>query len=115
MEDYRIEIINVVGSEYCIEAEDGKIVYDQIKAAIDNGNRVILSFRNVEILTTSFLNTAVGQLYRDLTDERVKEIISVENMSPSDQAKLKRVNDTAKLYYKNPERMKKTIEEIMED
>ncbi len=115
MKDLRIEIINIVGSEYCIEAEDGQLVYEQIRKAIDNGNKIILSFNNVEILTTSFLNTAVGQLYKEYKDEQVKEIMSVENMSPSDQAKLKRVNDTAKLYYKDPDRLKRSLDAVMED
>jgi hypothetical protein len=59
------------------------------------------------------LNTAVGQLYRDFSDALIKSTISVEHISPSDSIKLKRVNQTAKMFYKSPERMQKTIEEIL--
>jgi len=113
MEKFTISIINTVGSSFCIEAEDGQKVYVQIKKALDEKRKVIISFLNIEMLTTAFLNTAIGHLYNDYPEEVIKENLSVENLSPSGIVSLKRVIETAKLYYKNPDAMQNSINDIL--
>lgn len=115
MEANTINIINVVGDSYCIEAEDGEKVFSLINKAIKDGKKVILSFLNVEILTTAFLNTAIGQLYRDHNEETIKEFLSVKDMSQNNLNALKRVVDTAKLYYKDSDAMERSINDILGD
>lgn len=110
-----INIINVVGDSYCIEAEDGEKVFSLINKAISENKKVVLSFLNVEMLTTAFLNTAVGQLYRDFTEEKIKEFLSVKDMSQNGLNALKRVVETAKVYYKDPEAMQRSINDILGD
>jgi hypothetical protein len=76
----------------------------------------IPSFLNIEIMTTAFLNTAIGQLYKDFSEEKVRECLRVENISESGKVILKRVVDTAKLFYKDRDafqRMQQSIEEIL--
>ena len=113
MENTTINIVNIVGDTFCVEAEDGQKVFDLIKKALSEKRKVTLSFLNVEMLTTAFLNTAVGQLYRDFSEELIKESLQVENLSDSGKVSLKRVVDTAKLYYKDPEAMQRSINEIL--
>lgn len=115
MEANTINIINVVGDSYCIEAEDGEKVFALISKAIADDKKVILSFLNVEMLTTAFLNTAIGQLYRDFSEEKIKEYLSVKDMTQNGLTALKRVVDTAKLYYKDPEAMQRSINDILGD
>lgn len=113
MQEIIIHVFNVVGSGFCVEADDGQKVYGLIKKAFHEGRKIKLSFQNVEILTSAFLNTAIGQLYRDFSEEEIKSSLSVENMLPEDKALLKRVTGTAKLYYKDPDGMQKSINEIL--
>ena len=113
MENTTINIVNTVGDSFCVEAEDGQKVFELIKKALSEKRSVTLSFLNVEMLTTAFLNTAVGQLYRDFSEEFIKERLSVENLTNSGAVSLKRVVDTAKLYYKDPEAMQRSINDIM--
>jgi len=113
MENTTINIVNTVGDSFCVEAEDGQKVFELIKKALSEKRSVRLSFLNVEMLTTAFLNTAVGQLYRDFSEEFIKESLSVENLTNSGAVSLKRVVDTAKLYYKDPEAMQRSINDIM--
>ena len=111
-----IQIANIIGNVYAIEAEEGQKVYEFIKKAFEENRKVVLSFLNIEMMTTAFLNTAIGQLYKDFSEEKVKECLSVENISNSGIAILKRVVDTAKLYYKDPDtfnRMQQSINEIL--
>lgn len=113
MEQTKINIINVVGNAICVEADDGQKVFEQIVKAFKGNKKVVLSFLNVQMLTTAFLNTAVGQLYKDFTEDYVKANLSVKDMSQSGLVSLKRVVDTAKLYYKDPEAMERSIKDIL--
>ena len=98
-----------------MEAEDGEKVFTLISKAITDDKKVILSFLNVEMITTAFLNTAIGQLYRDFTEEKIKENLSVKDMTQNGLNALKRVVETAKLYYKDPEAMQRSINDILGD
>ena len=115
MENSIINIVNVVGDSFCVEAENGQKVFELIKKIFLEKKQVTLSFLNVEMLTTAFLNTAIGQLYREFPEEVIKENLKVENLSQSGLVSLKRVVDTAKLYYKDPDAMQKSINEILGD
>lgn len=113
MEVNIINIINIVGDSYCIEAEDGGKVFALITKAFAEHQKVVLSFLNVEMLTTAFLNTAIGQLYRDFSEEEIKQYLSVKDMSQNGLKSLKRVVETAKLFYRDPEAMERSINEIL--
>ena len=115
MENSIINIVNAVGDSFCVEAENGQKVFELIKKVLLEKKKVTLSFLNVEMLTTAFLNTAIGQLYREFPEEVIKENLKVENLSQSGLVSLKRVVDTAKLYYKDPDAMQKSINEILGD
>jgi hypothetical protein len=103
-EPITISVFEVVGSSLCVASDDGQKVHDQIDTAFKQGRRVVLSFRNVEGLTSAFLNAAVGQLYGAHTEDFIRANLTVADMAVEDLALLKRVVDTAKLYFKNPQR-----------
>lgn len=107
--DVTISIFEVVGSPLCVAAGDGQRVYERLAVAIKEGRRVTLSFHNVSTLTSAFLNAAVGQLYGDFSEEKIRSSLTVQDMAPDDLALLKRVVDTAKAYFKDPERFNQAI------
>ena len=115
METTIIKIVNTIGDVYGVEAEDGQKVFDLIIKAFSDNKKVTLSFQNIEMLTTAFLNTAVGRLYKNYNEDYIKENLNVIDISDSGTVALKRVVDTAKLYYKDPEALKRSIDEITED
>jgi hypothetical protein len=101
-----LNIFEIVGSEYCVAADDGQKVHDQIVRALKNDLKVKISFNNIERLTSAFLNVAIGQLYGEFPEELLRSNLSVTDIEPDDLDLLKRVIDTAKLYFKDPERFK---------
>jgi len=115
MESTTINIVNIIGDAYGVEADDGQKVYELIKKSIDGGHKVTLSFLNIEMLTTAFLNTAIGQLYKDYTEEQIKDHLQVTDISESGKVALKRVVETAKLFYKDPDALKRSIDDIIDD
>jgi len=114
-EQVTIRVFEVVGSDLCVASGDGQKVYEQIKAVLKEGRRVELSFHNVESLTSAFLNAAVGQLYGEFTENQIREGLKVSDMEQDDMVLLKRVVDTAKAYFKDPDRFTKTMNEELEE
>ena len=101
-----IRVFDVVGSPLCVSSADGQLVYDKLAPLVRDGRKVALSFAQVQTLISAFLNTAIGQLYGEFTEERVRELLSVRDMLPEDVALLKRVVENAKAYFRDPERFK---------
>lgn len=97
----------VVGSPLCVTSDDGQKVHDRIDAALRDGQNVVVSFHNVTSLTSAFLNAAVGQLYGSFSADQIRAKLQVKDMVAEDLALLKRVVDTAKEYFDDPERFKK--------
>lgn len=115
MDAIKLNVFSIVGDSFCVAAEDGEKVFKQIQMGIKKNKKIVLSFQNVEMLTTAFLNTAIGKLYGEFDEKTVKAHMAVEDMENSDKLRLKRVIDTAKAYYSNPTRLEDSIKKIMED
>jgi hypothetical protein len=109
----QISVYEIVGSALCVASDDGQKVHDRVAAALRTGRSVVLSFHNVESLTSAFLNAAIGQLYGKFSEEQIRSNLSVRDMEPDDLALLKRVVDTAKAYFSNPTAMTAAEHEIM--
>ncbi len=99
-----IIIFEVVGSPLRMASGDGQKVYQRLVAVLQKDCKVALSFRNVTTLTAAFLNAAIGQLYGTFSEEQIRFLLKVEDMEPEDRGLLKRVVDTAKMYFKDPQR-----------
>lgn len=110
-----VMVLEVAGSRICVSSDDGQKVHDQIAAALREGKKIKVSFLNVESLTSAFLNAAVGQLYGEFSEETIRASLAVAEMEQEDLALLKRVVETAKEYFKDPERFKKAREDALEE
>ena len=111
--DLIISVFEVVGSPLCVASSDGQKIYDRLASVIKQDRSAVLSFRNVSTLTSAFLNAAIGQLYGEFNEEKIRALLRVADMDPDDLVLLKRVVDTAKQYFKDPDRFKLAIEDTM--
>ena len=103
---HTISLLEIVGSPLCVASEDGQKVHDRISGAMREGKMVVVSFLNVTSLTSAFLNAAIGQLYSEFSADEIREKLKVHDIQPDDRGLLKRVVETAKEYFKDPERFK---------
>jgi hypothetical protein len=99
-----LSIFEIVGSALCVASSDGQKVYDRLAAIFKEERRVTLSFRNITILTSAFLNAAIGQLYGIFSEDQIRALLTVKDMQADDRLLLKRVVETAKQYFKDPQR-----------
>jgi len=108
-----LKIYEIVGSEFCVAADDGQKVYEQITMALRKDLKVRISFFNVKRLTSAFLNVAIGQLYGEFNGEILSTHLSVVDIEPDDFILLSRVIETAKVYFKDPVRFNKIRSNIL--
>jgi hypothetical protein len=120
----KVKTINVASliskDHYFADDEDGQRVYKLIKKAFSENCKVVLSFQNTIGLGLSaeFFDSAIGDLYKDYSEDEIKENLRFENIDRSQSRILKRATDTANLYYNDPEKyyeMQKIFDEILYD
>lgn len=110
-----ISLFEVVGSPLCVASGDGQKVYERLAAAFGERRKVALSFHNVSALTSAFLNAAIGQLYGQFSEKQILTLLKVQDIRQDDLALLKRVIETAKQYFKDPEKFDQAVRDAMED
>ena len=108
-----LSVFEIVGSPLCVASGDGQKVYDRLDSALKEGGPVALSFRNITAVTSAFLNAAIGQLYGSFSEEQIRSMLAVQDMQPDDLALLKRVVETAKQYFKDPNRFNQAVRESL--
>jgi Icc-related predicted phosphoesterase len=111
----KLSTFEIVGSPYCVASGDGQRVYDRLASALKEGYRVVLSFHNVSIVTSAFLNAAIGQLYGEFTEDKIRESLEVSAMTPDDVALLRCVVETAKQYFADPRIFEQAVRDELED
>lgn len=99
MKNTTLHIESILGDVNGVEAEDGQQIYDLIIQAFFESKKVILSFDNMEILSDEFLESAVGQLYKNYSHNEIKENLLIEDISFTGKVALKRIVDRAKDIY----------------
>ena len=111
-----IRIASAAENGLCVAAEDGEKIYQEIKSNLDQGKNVELTFEGVKDLTSSFLNSAVGQLYGKIDNKVLKEkMLPPTGASQEDLALLKRVVERAIDFFKDPERYQKAANDALGD
>ncbi|WP_017719269.1 STAS-like domain-containing protein [Kamptonema formosum] len=110
-----ISVTEVIEDTLCIESADGQKVFERIAAALKEGKKVILSFKNAEDLTWPFLSDAIGQLYAHFPEGQIKDSLSFADISPEDLEFIEDVVYWKKEYLNNPARFQEATREFLGD
>ncbi|PIB37417.1 hypothetical protein BFP72_05395 [Reichenbachiella sp. 5M10] len=97
----QINIAQNIGGDAAVSTEDGNEIFGLIKKDFDAGQVVILDFSGIEILTTAFLNAALGQLYSAYSSEQLNARLKLVNVADQDKILFKKVVARAKEYFAN--------------
>ena len=101
-EESNILIFEVVGGPLAVAADDGQKVFERVATAIKEDKSVSISFRNLESITSAFLNAAIGQLYGRFNENEIRGHLKITDAAPDDLALVDRVVKTAKEYFSDP-------------
>jgi len=116
MKEIKINIFEQVGSDAAVSSEDGNLLHSRIVKGLEEKDvKIILDFNNINLITSTFLNAAVGQLYGKYDSSFLKKHLGVKNLKKEDLELLKRVVVRAKEYFKDRKKMDNSIKEILED
>lgn len=113
--EVKLSVAEVVGHSLCVASSDGDKLYERIAKALEANSRVTLSFSGVTLLTSAFLNSAVGRLYGNFSEEAIKNSLKAEDIEKDDLKLIKAVTDNAKQYYKDPQRYRQAVTEAEEN
>jgi hypothetical protein len=110
-----IKVYEIIGGPDAISTDDGQAVFERIDKAFVEEMKVILDFQNIDLIISTFLNAAVGQLYGSYSEVFIPEHIGVANMTSEDQNLLRIVTRRAKEYFKNQKEMDIVISNTLGD
>ena len=113
--EVKLAVAEVVGNKLCVDSRDGQKLYALIEKALEAKSCVILSFRGVTLLTSAFLNSAIGRLYGKFSEEDIRASLKAEDIEQDDLRLIKAVTDNAKQYFKDPKRYKAAVKAAEED
>ncbi len=108
-----IKIAEKLGTKFAVSTDSGKYICNLIVKVIEKGGFVELNFAGVGLLTSAFLNAAIGQLYNKYDSPTLQEKLSVSNMDNDDKYTLSLVIKRAKEYFANPEEFEKIVSEVL--
>ena len=91
----KVSVKEIVGHKICVASADGDRVFKVIDAFISGGKGVELSFKNVEILTSAFLNSAIGSLYWKYSKKRIDAFLKIVDTDSADKILIEKIIDNA--------------------
>ncbi len=98
-----LKIVDLISSEFAVSPEDGDIIFNIISNKINAKEHIILDFAEIDIMTTAFLNNAIGKLYNIYTKEQLNKYIRMNNISKTDLNLVKKVIERAKIKFTDEE------------
>lgn len=109
-----INVSEVIHSNSATIRDHGLAVYEIAKKALQDGEKVEISFENITIVISSFLNASVGKLYGDFPFDVVDEQVTVTGLDEDDMELLQvTVIPNAKEYYSDPAKVEKIEQSVI--
>lgn len=96
-----IKIKDFISMEKAVSSDDGDILFKRIAEEIQSGSVVELDFSGISMMTTAFLNSAIGQLYSLFTSDQLNQHIRLVNVADEDKVLFRKVVNRAKEFFAN--------------
>lgn len=114
MEEKKIVIDELVTNHIAVTPDEGKPIFDSLFESLEKKEKVVLDFTGMEIITTAFLNVAIGDLYKTYSSEQLKELLVLSGLDEAGKRRIKKVTDRAKLFYQNPEDFSQSVNRVLD-
>jgi hypothetical protein len=96
-----LDIRKIINNDSAVSSDDGETVYKLILESLRSKEVAELDFAGISIITTAFLNSAIGQLYDVFSSKELNEYIVLKNVQREDTIQFKKVIERAKEYFLN--------------
>lgn len=97
-----INVYDIVG-EFGTAASTAQKLYDKIYPELVAGKNISLDFTGVKIFTSSFFNLAITRILKDITSEKLYQLVEFTGLSKDNEKLLTHLIKNAEHYYYNEE------------
>ena len=111
-----IKVYDIIGKNLAISTDDGKKVFEALKSEIEkNNNSIEISFENINMLISHFLNESIGELYNYFDKSKWDMIDNIKYID-IDEDDLELLQKKVIPNYKdNLDKQKKIQKEVLDD
>lgn len=113
----RVEVLirDLIKTNFAVTTDDGNQVFDIVNQNLSNNESIILDFKGINLMTTAFLNAAIGQLYsnKKYSSEFLNSNLKLQNVPEQDKALFGMVVKRAKEYFANKESFERNTSDSM--
>jgi len=108
-----ILIKDIIHSNFAVSTDDGDKINRVLNDRFIKKESIILNFKGITLLTTSFLNAAIGKLYSNekYTSDFLNTHITMINVESEDKHLFSMVIKRAKEYFTNKDEFEKNSQD----
>lgn len=109
-----LKVRELIDGHIAVATDAGDKVYRCLISEFEEENKVVLDFGGVTIITTAFLNAAIGQLYSQEKFDRnfLNDSLKLVNISPEDKPLFTMVVERAKEYFADRQKFENHTSEV---
>ena len=110
-----IIIKDIIKTNFAVSTEDGNSIFILLEENFSKDKEVVLDFSGITLMTTAFLNSAIGQLYSldKYPSSYLNEKLKLINVEEHDKPLFSLVVKRAKEYFANRQNFEKNSEEAI--
>lgn len=109
-----IIVEDLIGSQIAVSMPLGDKLHEKIIELFSSQEMIELNFINIDTYATPFFNASIGRLLKDYSIIELQEKLKFTNISEGGRNLLNRVIANAIEFYKNPDEIKKYVNELGE-
>lgn len=107
--DIKISLYEVLGKFELTFEHEGQVIYPLITEAFNQGKKVVVFFKNVQLITWSFVTKAIGQLYEHFSESQIQSCLQLVDISEEDLEFVHHVMETKKKFLIDPEKFRRPM------
>lgn len=109
-----LSVQQIIGDSAAFTPNAGDKVFEQLHEVLQVPEEAVLDFNGVSLLTTAFLNAALGQLYAHYSPDFLNRYVKFENVEQDDMARILLVLRRAKEYFDNKQQFGQNRQEMFD-
>lgn len=83
MENKNIKARNIIQSKLGVSSDQGQKIFKILASNVSKKIHTTIYFDDIDVLTTAFLNTAIGNLYATANNDTLNQYITISPMGIS--------------------------------
>lgn len=96
-----VKVKDFIQGTAAVSSDDGDLLFEEINNSLKSNSILTLDFEGITLITTAFLNSAIGQLYSKYTSTDLNNHIKLVNIADEDKILFIKVIERAKEYFQN--------------